>query len=205
MLEVLQVFIQEITVPEQLTLPSLRDLAMFLETEERNGTEVDEILRSFVCPSLTKFSLFAHGDWTSETFQILKRQYDMQGLRDANIDGYFTLPVSSFLNDAPMLYSLSLGRNSIMDDEAIIGMSNGTLGQRLRKLDINITCDIEEILSMVEARKKTVDELIKMGCTWDEEITVLNNVVLHIKPGKGYKERVLALKEAGITITFLYQ
>ena len=43
-----------------------------------------------------------------------------------------------------MLHSLSLRRNGMMDEEALIGVSNGTLGRFLRKLEIDIRYDVEE-------------------------------------------------------------
>jgi hypothetical protein len=58
-----------------------------------------------------------------------------------------------------------------MDDDAVMGLSNGTLGRFLRKLNIKISCDVGEVLGMVEARKKMVDALITNGCTWREEVT----------------------------------
>ena len=89
-----------------------------------------------------------------------------------------------------------------MDDEAVLGISNGSLGQFLRKLDIRMVDDFGEVLSMVEACRKMVNELIKNGCSWREEITILKDVVIHnIKDTKEYEERVIALKEEGIAIT----
>lgn len=134
-------------------MPSLRILSM----DEDDRTELNKILRSFICPSLTEFSLTAYGNWTSDTIEILNRQYNMQELRDVQIAGNFVLPVSPFLREAPMLHSFSLQGNAIMDDEAIVGISNGTLGRFLRALEIGIDCDAEEVLGMVGARKKTVD------------------------------------------------
>jgi hypothetical protein len=188
---------------QPVEMPSLR--AFVLNAKVVIGTEVDKMLRCFMCPTLTmfKFALLTHGNWTCETFGILKQQYNIEKLREAVFVGNFSLPVSSFLRDAPMLHSLSLSRNAIMDDDAVIGVSNGTLGRFLRKLDINIACDVGEVLGMVEARKKMVDALLKNGCTWREEITVLKDVVFHTAHETRYKDRVLALKEAGITITFV--
>ena len=190
---------------QPVTMPSLRGFA--LSSKAVIGAEVDKLLRCFMCPALTKlkFVLYLYGNWTCETFGILKERYNMRELREAKIVGNFSLPISSFLREAPMLHSLSLERNAIMDDDAIMGVSNGTLGQFLRKLKIRFACDVGEVLGMVEARKKTVDALIKNGCTWREEITILKDVTIHVRHdnGPGYRDRVLALKEAGINIGFL--
>ena len=99
-----------------------------------------------------------------------------------------------------MLHSLSLRRNAMMDEEALIGVSNGTLGRFLRKLELVIHYDVGEVLDMVEARKMTVDGLIKNGCSWREAITSLKDVVIHTTDGEDYKERIIALEEAGIHI-----
>ena len=187
---------------EQLTMPSLQ--TFILSALVVPGKEVDKILRCFICPILIKFKFryYPYGNWTFETFGILKQRYNMQGLREATFVGNLPLPVSSFLRDAPMLRLLSLGRNAIMDDDAVIGLSNGSLGRFLRKVVINFACDIREVLGMLETRRKMVNALMKNGCTWREEITILKDVVIHTKQGKGYEDRVGALQDAGISIKF---
>jgi hypothetical protein len=191
-------------VPEQLTMSSLRNLTIAFDQTEFNDTECDQILRSFICPSLTKLSLITYDNWNGTIFTILKRQYNMQELREVAFEGYIGHPPSSFLRDAPMLRSLLLGGDDITDDDdAVIGISNGSLGRFLTRLETFIVSDVGKVLDVVEARKKTVDELIQNGCSWREEITVLKDVVIHtFKDTKEYEERVLALKEAGIAITF---
>ena len=198
MLEALSLSIFHIGVWEQLTMLSLRDFTMHLFLDV--GTEVDNILRGFMCPSLIKFTLTFYGNWTCETFEILKQQYNMQELRVSKIAGNFVLPVSSLLRDAPMLHSILLP-NVAMDEEALIGISNGTLGRFIGRLEIYIPYDIGEVLDMVEAREKTVNELIENGCSWREEITNLEVVVIHTTHEKDYEERITALEEAGINIT----
>jgi hypothetical protein len=54
---------------------------------------------------------------------------------------------------------------------------------------------------MVEGRKKMVDELIQSGCSWREEITNLKDVIIMTNETKDYKERIVALEEAGFNIT----
>ena len=196
------VYDADLDLLDPLTMPSLRTFS--IQVEMATGIALDKILRYFMCPTLTEFYFVLNprgGDWTCETFGILKQRYNMQELREAMFVGNFSLPVSSFLRDAPMLLSLSLGRNAIMDDDAIIGISNGTLGQFLTELDIKFACDVGEVLGMVEARKKMADSLITNGCTWKEEITIIKDVVIHTNEN-GYEDRVVALKEAGINITF---
>ena len=83
MLEVLSLQIYGIGVWEQLTLPSLRNLT--LQLGMANGTEVDNILRSFMCPNLTHFTLKIRDNCqTCETFDILKQQYNTQELRETH-------------------------------------------------------------------------------------------------------------------------
>ena len=201
-LEALTLSITNNGVLEQVTMPSLRNLTMEFEPGD-SEEEVDQILRNLACPSLTELSLETYGSWTCETFEILKQQYNMPELREATIYGGFVLPVSAFLLEAPMLHSLSLGWDAIMDDEAVIGVSSGSLGRFLRRLSVKFPCSVGEVLSMAEARKKMVDELMENGCSWREEITVLNDVVIQSRDRTGYEERIIALKEAGIAIIFL--
>ena len=201
MLEVLSLQIYDVGTWEQVIMPSLRTLTMHLTLEVVNGTEIDNVLRSFMCLSLAELTLSIRDSWTCDTFDILKRQYNMQELRKAQFCGRLALPISSFLRGAPMLHSLLLQGNPAMDEEALIGVSNGTLGRFLRRLAVDALYDLVEMLDMVEARKRTVDELINNGCSWREEITSLKDVVIHTKDRKEYKERITALGEAGIYIT----
>ena len=201
MLEVLSLQIYDTGMWEQVIMPSLRTLTMELALEAVNGTEVDNVLRSFMCPSLAELTLSVRDSWTCDTFDILKRRYNMRELRKAHFFGPLALPASTFLRGAPMLHSLLLQGSATMDEEALIGVSNGTLGRFLRRLAVDTLYDLGEVLDMVEARKKTVDRLIENGCSWREEVTSLKDVVVHTKDGKDYEERVTALEEAGIHIT----
>ena len=47
-----------------LTMPALWDI--FIKVDSLNGTAVDNVLRSFTCPVLTKFTLKTFARWTSE-------------------------------------------------------------------------------------------------------------------------------------------
>ncbi|KAF8335575.1 hypothetical protein F5887DRAFT_1079101 [Amanita rubescens] len=201
-LSVFKLYIAELE-EHRLSMPSLRDIILDVDMNLVDGIQLDRILRSFACPSLTKFTLLTEAYWTSETFQIIKQQYNMQQIQELDFSCNFALPVSSLLRDAPMLRSLS-SRDAIMDDEAIYSISNGTLGRFLRKLNISAAGDVGELLSMVEARKKRVDELIESGYSWKEEMTILKDVAVRGERREEYNARVVALKEAGITIRFVY-
>ena len=194
-----------------LTMPSLLDFSLALQVIEEmvdidtDEVNLDKILRSFICPSLTKFQVYGCPSpyWTTETVEILKRQYNLQRLQKVKFPHGVAMPVSHLLRSAPMLRSFSIGRDAILDDDAIIGISNGSLAQRLRRFVLCCPCDIGEVLGMVEARKKTVDALIDNGCTtWREGITALRKVVAPGKCEDEYRERVRVLQEAGISITF---
>jgi hypothetical protein len=192
--------------PEELTMPSLQEFILETCKDMIDGVELDKILRGFIFPSLIKFTLYTEAYWTSETFEILKRQYNLQRLQEVGFLGTsgFILPVSSVLYNSPMLRLLQLERDAIFDDEGITGISNGTLGQLLKKLELTTSCDrdVEEVLGMVEARKQTVDRLIENGCTWKEEITVLSHITIGGEYDKDqYRENVEDLRaRAGIKV-----
>ena len=199
----------QVNAPEDVTtVSSLQDFTLIeADDEEVDSTvDLDKILRSFAFPSLLKLRLHTDGFWTAETFEIIKRQYNFQCLQDVVFMGGFALPLSSVLCKLPMLRSLSFDRDAIFDDEAIMGISNGTLGQYLKTLDI-ITAydrDAEEVIGMVEARKKTVDALIENGCTWQEEIALLNYIsICGVYNEDKYVGRVEALEAAGIKVLFV--
>ena len=204
-LQVLSLTVFESHIPDleeqSPIMPSLLDIYLDVDPDVIDGIQLDKILRSFTCHSLTKFTLSTSAYWTGDTFQILKQQYNLQSIQELELSCDFAVPASSILRDAPMLRSLS-SRDAIMDDEAIYSISNGTLGRFLEKLNISATGDVGELLSMVEARKKRVDELIESGYSWNEGITILRDIVIHAQNEDEYNARVVALKEAGITITF---
>ncbi|KAF8335576.1 hypothetical protein F5887DRAFT_988717 [Amanita rubescens] len=130
---------------QEIALPSVRELSILFQP--KFGIELDMVLRRFTCPSLTRFTLNTFRSYcTGETLGILKQQYNMQRIQDVELHGSFALPVSSILQDAPALRTLSLSSNeAIMDDKAIIGISNGTLGRSLTTLKMYLPCDPEEI------------------------------------------------------------
>ena len=79
-----------------------------------------------------------------------------------------------------MLRMLTVRRDAILDDAAIIGISSGTLGRSLTYLDLgHIACDINEVIGMVETRMKTVNALIGNCCSWREDITVLKDILVY--------------------------
>ena len=206
MLQSLSITIAEVSSIEELTLPYLLDFSLNICT-----VDLDRILRGFTCPRLAKFSLIVSdiGYTTRKTFDILMQQYNMQNLREITFLGSFTLAlsISSILRNAPMLRSLTARRDAVMDDQAITGISDGTLGRCLQRLEISAAGDLWEVLDMVAARKKKVDETIKNGCSWKDEISLLKEIVFVEDFGfqksqfKWDKEKLRALKEAGITIT----
>ncbi len=119
------------------------------------------------------------------------------------------LPISSILRNAPILRELTVRWNALLDDQAIKGISDGTLGRYLQRLEISESNDFEEVLDMAAARKKKVDEMIENGCNWKEDITLLKEIGIvcetDFEPSwdrEKVAEKVEALKEAGITISY---
>ncbi|KAF8351756.1 hypothetical protein F5887DRAFT_912445 [Amanita rubescens] len=198
--------LEELLLTERpLTLPSLRDFnltAVGTEEVTDDGIDLDRLLRGITCPSLTSLTLSTHNwaHWTGETFKLLGRQYNMSRLQEVYYFSHFVLPISSILQNMPMLRFLLAGPDIKLDDKAIIGISNGALGRFIQTLTINVTGDFLEVLSMIEARKRTVDESLEKGCSWREEIALLKDITVITKRKKEYKRRVIALKKAGIII-----
>ncbi|KAK2462354.1 hypothetical protein APHAL10511_005660 [Amanita phalloides] len=188
---------------QALTMPCLQTL--------NSDIVNNEALQLFTCPVLTKLCLGHECPVTAEIYDIIKKQYNIKGLEEMPI--FQVLPASSILKDAPLLQKLHLPESSIMDDEAITGIANGTLGCHLTDLwiDTSNVDDFDKVLEMVEARKRMVHGLLESGCIWRETITVLKHVeICNLNSLRStflgkyrwvYKERICALKEAGITIT----
>ncbi|KAF8348899.1 hypothetical protein F5887DRAFT_540832 [Amanita rubescens] len=199
MLQILDLYL-DIDVFENLTMPCLLDFLLAIDMEDNEGRELDKVLCCFTCPSLENFTLYAnHTPWTFKTIEILKQQYNMHNLQEAEFNDGCGLPVSSILQNAPMLRRLSLPPGVVLDATAIDGISYGILGRHLRSFEMGrVVHNLE-----VERRKETADEFIKNGCSWREEITVLKEVAIRISPGeqRKYRDRVGEMRKAGITIT----
>ncbi|KAK2467439.1 hypothetical protein APHAL10511_000674 [Amanita phalloides] len=172
-----------------LTMPCLQSLALDFDArmhdfddsdddDEMVASDIDRILNIFTCPALTDLTLLdaMPRKCPSVTYEILKRQYNIQGLQHLKLIYGFAFPISSILKDAPMLRSLSLSHPAIMDNESYTGISNGTLGRHLRMFAIAVSGTADKILEMVATRKRVADELIENGCHWREAITILKYV-----------------------------
>ncbi|KAF8335593.1 hypothetical protein F5887DRAFT_609835 [Amanita rubescens] len=181
------------------SIPNLQHLT--LEIYGFPNNRCSEVIRSFSFPALTRLTLdsCSWGSWTPRTLEVIKEQYNLERLQEYVLvirgNKPDELSASSILRNAPMLRSLQLPECATMDAEAIAGLSNGTLGRFLRKLRITSVSDPTEIIKMAEKRKEVVDELIKDRCK--EEITVLREIIFC----DSVDQRVVAVKEAGITIT----
>ncbi|KAK2464372.1 hypothetical protein APHAL10511_003518 [Amanita phalloides] len=156
----------------ELIMPCLRTMVL-----EVGARDLDKVLCNFTCPVLVNFTLTSPGSWTDETFEIIKRQYNMRGLLEIKFGGCH-LPISVILKGAPLLRALYVNSSgdTTMDDDAITGISNGTLGRHLRRLLIKAYGIEDKIIEMVETRKRMADGLIENGCNWREAITVLTEV-----------------------------
>lgn len=211
-LKVFQFHIDDLDEPHAPAILMSSLLYINLELDDVvHGKDLDKLLHHFTCPSLTQFLLNKASNsqlsddayWTSDTFEIVKQNYNLKGLEKASLFGY-SLPISCILQVAPMLCSLTLGKDAILDEDTIMGISNGALGRFLKELEISVASDsVSDVLSMVEARKKMVDELFENGCSWREEISILKDVVIHAERRKGNRDKIRALREAGIHIQFI--
>lgn len=121
---------------DNLTRPALWEI--FLVVNRINGAAVDNVLRSFTCPALTKLTLQTATEWTSITYETLKWQYNFEKLQEVKFVRRFALPVSFILQNAPILHSLSLEQDNIMDSIAIAGLSDGSLWRFLKRLRLDI-------------------------------------------------------------------
>ena len=103
-LQVLTLIIRDVHMNalQELTMPSLRDFSLKAEVDVDEGTDLDAVLHSFTCPSLVRFNLHVYGPWTVGSFEIIKQQYNIQGLEELEL-GSFPLSISSILQSAPML------------------------------------------------------------------------------------------------------
>ena len=167
----LEIYKSHIDALQELTLPSLRDFCPEVHRDVDESGDLNVVLRSFTCPSLVKLKLRV-GPWAVESFEIVKRQYNIRGLEECELQVvHVPLSISSILQSAPILRMLSVHVDAVLDDAAIHGLSSGALGRCLTSLTLGrIDYDVNEVVDMVRKRLKTVNALIENGCSWREDI-----------------------------------
>ncbi|KAK2462361.1 hypothetical protein APHAL10511_005667 [Amanita phalloides] len=182
----------------KLTMPHLHTILL----DQNLMEDPVNLLRVFICPALADLSLLnMEAQWSDETYEMIRQQYNFRELEEIEFVGC-GLSVASILKEAPMLRVLSLSEEVIIDDDAIAGLSNGTLGRHLRNFFIHVPDIADALLEMVEKRKKLVDELVETGCNWREAVTLLKEVQINSERHPEQAERLEALEVAGINIVF---
>ncbi|KAM6496347.1 hypothetical protein JOM56_009053 [Amanita muscaria] len=142
----------------------------------------DYKFRFFECPNLKKLDIVDTNDdrITDASFDIISRQYNLRRLeRFVFGSAYKTihssvpfLKLSTILKEAPMLRHCSV-KHSILDEDAVVGIATGELGQFLEHLDVRILSDLEVVLNMLEGRLQAVKNsnqvsLLKMVGLWQD-------------------------------------
>ena len=181
-----------------LSMPHLQDLAVCVDTC------VDAILEPFDCPNLTHLQISSSIGWTADTYDIIKRQYNLHGLEVVIFSDGCSLPLSTILKDALELRKLEVPENASLDDEAITGIATGELGRHLKALGICGRRDIDKILGMVEQRQRTVAKIVQKGhSSWKDQISLLTKVELDgAEDWEKYAKRINVLMKAGINVEF---
>ncbi|KAK2459969.1 hypothetical protein APHAL10511_007975 [Amanita phalloides] len=187
---------------DKITMRHLRYLDFKFDLPA-DGCSIDSILRRLILPNLAGLNINGHGLWTTETYSIIVQQFNLHRLIHLQTSGH--IPLSRVLMDAPMLQTLCISSDIMIDDRAIIGLSTAQLGKHLQ--DLYIYCDpddVDEVLRMLEARVRISRKSVESSRNWEDVVTFLRNVGITPVQKRGHQgdhaSRIAALREAGVNV-----
>ncbi len=182
-------------------MPNLRWFALTLL-----NVHPDSTIPLIAAPNITTLGISSSYYWSSDTYGIIAKHYKLHQLQQIWIHGAKSpLRIGRVLVDAPMIHSLKVLGQTILDAEAQEYIASGRLGRCLTSLHID-GCfhSAGEWLDMIESRQKNVNSMITHLSNWRELFTVIKSVEFwNVNNIQNYEERVAALEALGIT-TGLY-
>ncbi|KIL66421.1 hypothetical protein M378DRAFT_160881 [Amanita muscaria Koide BX008] len=190
-----------------LTLSHLQSLILNLT---QSGDHIDAVIRHFTCPNLTLLDIEETLDWSTATWDMIRKQYNLHHLQGLSLNRFkplSNLVLSSVIfRDAPMLRNLNVGHVAIMDEETCAGMVTGAFGRFLRSL--TVLCkqsDLGVVLRMAKDRQLAVAERLKPGCSWQDEMASLKQLNLRYLAGTESpdtcEDEMIELERLGVAVT----
>ena len=181
---------------------------------------IDEVIRHFVFPNLEQLRFLGTTNWSSETYETIKRKYNLRFIQDLHLPEPFyagyTITSSAILRSASNLRYLDAASIATTDEDTFKDIASGKPGYFLKVLTIScFEPDIEKVLDMVEGRQKTVARKVERGYIWrEDEMAGLKEVIIMVlwdgmftrrrnaRRG-GYDERLVELKRLGVRVEIL--
>ena len=185
-------------------MPNLRCLGLKLL-----HVQPDIVIPLITVPNITTLEISFFNDWeSSDAYDVIKRHYNLRQLHQIRFRGAgFPLRIAQVLADAPMIHTLSLQCEPILDTEAREGIASGRLGRCLTTLYMNTGLRAAEWLDMIETRQRNVKSMVTQVSNWREMLTGIKSVEIWDSPSGcvdwDYKERAAALKALGTIVKFV--
>ncbi|KAF8726580.1 hypothetical protein AX14_007679 [Amanita brunnescens Koide BX004] len=180
-----------------ISMPSLRCLILELDVHPNIAIPL------FEAPNLTTLEVHSFGEWSSDTYDILRKHYRLHQLQQLNLySRRFPLHIAQVLADAPMVRKLRVGGEAVVDAEAAEGIASGQLGRHLSSLRLRSLFDhAGEWLDMIEARQRYVNTMVTQVSNWKQMITGIRFVEFgEVGNGIAYCDRVAALEALGTIV-----
>ncbi|KAF8335563.1 hypothetical protein F5887DRAFT_609045 [Amanita rubescens] len=170
----------------------------------------DIVIPLITVPNITTLEISFQNDWeSSDAYDVIKRHYNLRQLHQIRFWGAgFPVRIAQILADAPMIHTLGLQCEPILDTEAREGIASGRLGRCLTTLYMNTGLRAGEWLDMIETRQKNVKSMVMKASNWQEIFTGIKSVEIWDSPWSAdcdYQERVTTLNALGTTLEFVHQ
>ena len=148
---------EPLAVTKDVILPNMKVLILEFHRQRRSSIVVDAIGRLLVFPNLQKLSLRFRG-FASSMLPMMSSRFNFSRLEELELRKTGSTTVSEVLRCTPLLRRCAFSKNIVFDEDAIAGLSTGSLGSLLASIKTNTTCDVRTMSVMVETRHRRARE-----------------------------------------------
>ncbi|KAF8627034.1 hypothetical protein AX15_004560 [Amanita polypyramis BW_CC] len=141
-------------IPEKnIILPNMKVLLLEFHRQRKISIVFDAICRFLAFPGLKKLAL-RHRGITSHLLSGVSERFNLPRLEELELYKTSCMTAKEVLSLTPLLRRATLSKHIVFDEEAMIGLSTGSLGRYLSSIKTNHMCDAQRMFTMVESRRK---------------------------------------------------
>lgn len=148
---------EPLAVTKDVILPNMKILILEFHRQRRSSIVFDAIGRSLVFPNLQKLSLRYRG-FASSMLPLMSARFNFSRLEELELRKTGSATASEVLRCAPLLRRCAFSKNVEFDEDAMVGLSTGSLGRLLVSITTNSICDVRKISVMAVTRHRDARE-----------------------------------------------
>ena len=148
---------EPLAVTKDVILPNMKILILEFHRQRRSSIVFDAIGRSLVFPNLQKLSLRYRG-FASSMLPLMSARFNFSRLEELELRKTGSTTASEVLRCAPLLRRCAFSKNVEFDEDAMVGLSTGSLGRLLVSITTNSICDVRKMSVMAVTRHRDARE-----------------------------------------------